>query len=75
MAKINNLAIPGGGGGPDPPVPPLLWIHPWKQGILMRIKVLTGLNVLHEGQVNPDQSQTGADSRLLGPKATIKTCL
>ena len=24
MAKINNLAIPGGvGGGPDPPSPPL----------------------------------------------------
>ena len=23
MAKINNLAIPGGGGGPDPLPPPL----------------------------------------------------
>ena len=27
MAKINNLAIPGGGWGPDPMSPPL-WIRP-----------------------------------------------
>ena len=31
MAKINNLAIPRGGGGPDPMSPPPLWIRPCRK--------------------------------------------
>ena len=31
MAKTNNLAIPGGGGGGPDPLSPPLWIRPWRR--------------------------------------------